>query len=316
MSKTQEPTVPDAEPGNWVDTYAPAALAPYLRLARFDRSIGAWLLLFPCWWSQALAELAQGRAYPNPRYLLLFLAGAFIMRGAGCVWNDIIDRDFDAQVARTATRPIPAGEVSVEQAMIYAIGLSLVGFLILIQLNTFTIWLGASSLILIAIYPFAKRFTYWPQVVLGLTFKWGALVGWAAINGSLDPPALVLYAGSVLWTIGYDTIYAHQDKDDDATVGLKSTALRFGDETKNWIGAFYAAAAGLWALAGAMSHAHLIFYFAIALVALQLSWQVTTLDIADRTNCLRRFRSNRDVGWGIFLGLVADMALSTLAGLA
>ena len=186
----------------------------------------------------------------------------------------------------------------------------------LLQFNSFTIWLGMGSLVLIAIYPFMKRFTYWPQLVLGLTFKWGALVGWAAIFGTLDPAALVLYAACVAWTIGYDTIYAHQDKEDDALLGLRSTALRFGDQTKSWVGGFYGAAVIGWAIAGFLCHAHLVFFVALALVALQLSWQVSTLEISNPTNCLRRFRSNKDVGWAIFLGLIADMAVSTLAGLA
>ena len=231
----QTRTVPDAPPGNWVDRLAPAAWQPYLRLMRFDRPIGAWLLLFPCWWGQALAELSLGRAYPSPFLIGLFLAGAFIMRGAGCTYNDIVDRDYDASVARTAARPIPSGQVSVAQAWVFLILLCLAGLAILVQLNAFTIVLGASSLLLIAVYPFAKRFTYWPQVVLGLTFKWGALVGWAAVTGSLSLAPVVLYAGCVLWTIGYDTIYAHQDKDDDAAVGLKSTALRFGAATQRWL---------------------------------------------------------------------------------
>ena len=225
---TRPGQVPDAPSGNWVDARAPQAWKPYLRLARFDRPIGAWLLLFPTWWSQALAEVSIGQPFPNLWYLLLFWLGAFIMRGAGCTYNDIVDRDYDARVARTAARPIPSGQVSVTQAYVFLAVLCAAGLLVLIQFNAFTIALGASSLLLIAVYPFAKRFTYWPQLVLGLTFKWGALVGWAAVTGSLSWAAFALYAGSVLWTIGYDTIYAHQDKEDDALVGLKSTALRFG----------------------------------------------------------------------------------------
>ena len=218
-------TVPDASPRNWVDRIAPAPWRPYLRLARFDRPIGAWLLLFPCWWGQALAELSVGHPYPKPWYLALFLVGAFLMRGAGCTYNDIVDKDYDARVARTAARPIPSGQVSVAEARMFLVVLCIAGFVILIQLNLFTIALGASSLVLVAIYPFMKRFTYWPQIVLGLTFKWGALVGWSAVTGSLSPTPIALYAGCVLWTIGYDTIYAHQDKEDDLLVGLKSTAL-------------------------------------------------------------------------------------------
>ncbi len=308
--------IADAPPDNWVDRHAPAALRPYLKLARADRPIGSWLLLFPCWWSLALAELARGRPYPNLWYVLLFFIGAFVMRGAGCTWNDIVDRKYDGRVARTAGRPSPSGQVSTAQALVFAIALSLTGLGVLVQFNEFTIWLGIASLGLVAIYPFMKRLTFWPQFVLGLTFKWGALVGWAAVYGELSAAPLVLYAGCVLWTIGYDTIYAHQDKEDDALLGLKSTALRFGDATQNWVGGFYAAALILWAVAGFLAGAHLIFFTALALVGVQLAWQVATVDIGDPSNCLRRFRSNRDVGWGVFLGLIADMAISALAGLA
>jgi 4-hydroxybenzoate polyprenyltransferase len=308
----QTSTVPDAPPGNWVDRLAPAAWKPYLRLARFDRPIGAWLLLFPCWWGQALAELSLGRPYPSPFLFALFLVGAFIMRGAGCTYNDIVDRDYDASVARTAARPIPSGQVSLAQAWVFLVLLCLAGLAILLQLNLFTIVLGASSLLLIAVYPFAKRFTYWPQVVLGLTFKWGALVGWAAVTGSLSPAPLALYAGSVLWTVGYDTIYAHQDKDDDLAVGLKSTALRFGADTWRWLVALYAGAILLWGIAGVLAGAGGVFMVALALAALQLGWQVATLDIADTRNCLARFHSNRLVGWALFLGLAADMGLAAL----
>jgi len=303
-------TVPDAAPGNWVDRLAPRAALPYLRLARFDRPIGAWLLLFPCWWGQALAELALGRPYPSPWLLALFLAGAFIMRGAGCTYNDIVDRDFDARVARTAARPIPSGQVSVAQARVYLVLLCLAGLAILLQLNWFTVALGAASLVLVAIYPFAKRYTYWPQVVLGLTFKWGALVGWAAVAGSLSAAPLALYAGSILWTIGYDTIYAHQDKEDDAVLGLKSTALRLGEATPAWLVAFYAGAVALWGAAGALAGAQGAFYLALTLAAAQLAWQIATLDTGDAANCLARFKSNRLVGWALLLGLAAEMALA------
>jgi 4-hydroxybenzoate polyprenyltransferase len=308
--------IADAPPDNWVDRYAPTAIHPYLKLARFDRPIGAWLLLFPCWWSLALAELARGRAYPDLWYLLLFTIGAFVMRGAGCTHNDIVDRNYDGRVERTASRPIPSGQVSIKQALAFAIALSLIGFAVLLQFNRFTIWLGVASLLPIAIYPFMKRITSWPQIVLGLTFKWGALMGWAAIYGELTLAPIALYAGSVLWTIGYDTIYAHQDKEDDAVLGLRSTALLFRDRTRNWVGGFYSGAIVLWAAAGMLAGAHLIFFSALALVGVQLAWQVSTLDTEDPQNCLRRFRSNKDVGWALFLGLLADMAISALAGLA
>lgn len=308
--------IADAPPDNWVDRYAPAMARPYLTLARVDRPIGTWLLLFPCWWSLGLAELARGRPYPNIWYLLLFMIGAFVMRGAGCAYNDIVDRDFDGRVARTAGRPIPSGQITVLQALAFAVGLSLVGLAVLLQFNSFTVWLGIASLAPIAVYPFMKRVTFWPQVVLGLTFKWGALLGWSAVYGDLSLAPIVLYAGSVTWTIGYDTIYAHQDKQDDALLGLKSTALRFGEATPTWVGGFYAAAVVLWAAAGFLAGAHLIFFTALALIALQFAWQVSSLDTREPANCLRRFRSNRDVGWALFLGLVTDMAISAVAGLA
>ena len=293
-------TVPDARPGNWVDRIAPATWQPYLRLARFDRPIGAWLLLFPCWWGQALAELSLGHPHPGPFYLALFLAGAFLMRGAGCTYNDIVDKDYDARVARTAARPIPSGQVSVAEARMFLAVLCIAGYVIVIQFNLFTIALGASSLVLVAIYPFMKRLTYWPQIVLGLTFKWGALVGWSAITGSLSAAPLALYAGCVLWTVGYDTIYAHQDKEDDAVVGLKSTALRLlsGDLTPD---------------SGDLAGARLLFFLALALAAVQMAWQVATLDSADPANCLARFRSNRLIGWLLLAGLAADMALVAFA---
>jgi 4-hydroxybenzoate polyprenyltransferase len=312
IANPADETVPDAKPGNWVQRFAPAAALPYLQLARFDRPIGAWLLLFPCWWSLGFAELAKGRPYPNPWYLILFFVGAFVMRGAGCTYNDIIDRDYDAKVARTRNRPLPSGRVTVKQALAWAVVLSLIGLAVLLQFNEFTIKLGIASLALVAFYPFAKRFTNWPQLVLGLTFKWGALVGWAAIHHGIDPAAIALYAGCVLWTIGYDTIYAHQDSRDDAVVGIKSTARHFGANTHNWVGGLYSGAVCLWALAGLLATAHLMFFAALALVSLQLAWQVTTLDTSDPANCLRRFKSNQDVGFAIFLGLLADMALSTL----
>ncbi len=315
-SPSNKDTVADAPPGNWVDAHAPMAWRPYLRLGRLDRPIGAWLLLFPCWWSLALTELSRGLPYPNLWYLALFAIGAVVMRAAGCAWNDIVDRDYDALVPRTASRPIPSGQLTVAQALVFAITLSLVGFVILLLFNGFTVLLGMGSLLLVAVYPFMKRVTYWPQVVLGLAFNWGALVGWAAVEGSLALPPVLLYAGAVLWTMGYDTIYAHQDREDDLMLGLKSTALRFGDGTPAWVGGFYTVAVVLWALAGFLAGAHLVFFFAVALVFLQMSWQVTTLDINDPANCLRRFRSNRDVGAALFLGLVADMVLSWFAGLS
>lgn len=302
--------VPDAARDNWVDRLAPAVALPYLRLARFDRPAGAWLLLFPCWWSLLLAQVALGQSTPNLWYMLLFALGAFVMRGAGCTYNDIVDRDFDARVARTAARPIPSGQVSVRAAYLFTSLLCVVGLAVLLQFNATTVGLGASSLLLVALYPFAKRYTNWPQLVLGLTFKWGALVGWTAVTGHMHAAALALYAGCVCWTIAYDTIYAHQDKDDDAVIGLKSTALHFGTRTPRWLTLFYAGAVLLWALAAILAGAHWPFWLALAATAAHLAWQVATLDTADPDNCLVRFKANRTVGWLLSAGLAADVLVS------
>ena len=277
--------VADADADNWFDRITPARLRPFGRLARFDRPTGAWLLLFPCWWGQTLGEISAGRAYPNPWHLLLFLIGAFVMRGAGCAYNDIIDRDVDAKVARTRSRPIPSGQVTPLQAMIFACMLSLAGLLVLIQFNTFTIWLAIASLALVAAYPFAKRHTNWAQLVLGFTFKWGALVGFAAATGGLGWPALWLYAGCIAWTVGYDTIYAHQDSRDDAVIGLGSTALRFGDDTGFWLAGLYAAAVVCWCLAALAAGSSWPAFAALLLVALQMVWQIATLDVKNPANC-------------------------------
>ena len=211
--------------GNWVDTLAPGWLRPYLRLARLDRPIGSWLLLIPCWWSSALAAVAAHARAPSLIHIVLFFVGAFAMRGAGCTWNDIVDRNLDAAVERTRSRPIPSGQVSVLQAALFLVLLALIGLAVLMSFNGFTIALGIASLAIVAVYPFMKRITYWPQIVLGLAFSWGALMGWAAAFGSLALAPLLLYAGSIAWVIGYDTIYAHQDREDDALIGIKSTAL-------------------------------------------------------------------------------------------
>ena len=308
--------VADAPPSNWVDRWAPVSWQPYLRLGRFDRPIGAWLLLFPCWWSQTLAQVNSGSHFPDFWYLALFAIGAFAMRASGCAYNDYVDRDIDARVERTANRPLPAGQVSPEAALGFVVVMALVGLAVLVNFNSFTIWLGISSLLVVAAYPFAKRVTSYPQLVLGLAFSWGALVGWSAIQGSIGLPALALYVGCVFWTVGYDTIYAHQDTEDDALLGLGSTALQFGEDTVSFVGAMYGLAGIFWLAAGALAGAHLVYFLSVVLVFLQMSWQVSTLDIRDSANCLRRFKSNRDVGIAMFAGLVADMALSWFAGLS
>ncbi len=231
------------------------------------------------------------------------------MRGAGCTWNDIVDRDLDRSVERTRSRPIPSGQVSVFQAAIFLVLQALIGFLVLISFNTFTIALGIASLAIVAVYPFMKRITYWPQIVLGLAFSWGALMGWAAAFGRLDAPALLLYAGSIAWVIGYDTIYAHQDRDDDALIGIKSTALLFGERTKLMLGLFYGASVILLGAAGFAAGAGMVFALGLAAFAAHLTWQIVRLDIADPDRCLALFKSDRDAGLIFFAGLLLDAAL-------
>jgi 4-hydroxybenzoate polyprenyltransferase len=292
--------------GNWVDTLAPAPLRPYLRLARADRPIGSWLLLIPCWWSAALAAVAAGRPYPDPWHIALFFIGAFAMRGAGCTWNDILDRDLDAKVARTRSRPIPSGQVSVKGAAVFLGVQALIGLAVLLQFNRLTILTGIVSLAIVAVYPLMKRVVSWPQIVLGLAFSWGALMGWAALFGRLDAPAWLLYAGSIAWVIGYDTIYAHQDREDDALIGVKSTARLFGAHTRLALLICYSLAVVLIVLAGAAAGTGAIFLVGVIAFAAHLGWQIERLDIDDPDLCLRLFKSNRDAGLILFAALVAD----------
>ncbi len=284
----------DMPVGGWVDK-CPVSIQPYMKLMRLDRPIGTWLLLLPCWWSSALAAdgLGDWRLYG---YWALFAVGALIMRGAGCTINDLADRKFDGKVERTANRPIPSGQVSVLAASIFLAGLMTAGFGILMQLNTFTILLGAASVPVLAVYPFMKRITYWPQAWLGLTFNWGALVGWSTMTGSLDWPALVLYVGGIFWTLGYDTIYAHQDKDDDIKIGVRSSALALGRRTRPFVAVVYALLIGFLSLAFLLVDAHPLAYVGLGVAAMHLVWQVLTVDIDDGPNCLKRFKSNRDFG--------------------
>lgn len=295
--------------GNWVDSRAPAALRPYLRLARADRPIGSWLLLLPCWWSAALAAVAAHQPLPNLWHVVAFAIGAAVMRGAGCTWNDLVDRDIDALVERTRSRPIPSGQVTVPQAAAFLVLQALVGLAVLVTFNRFAIAAGIASLAIVAVYPFMKRITWWPQVTLGLAFSWGALMGWAAAFGRLDAPAILLYAGSIAWVIGYDTIYAHQDREDDALIGVKSTARLFGARTKPMLTVFYTLAVALIGAAGLWAGAGLAFLAGLALFAAHLGWQVYRLDIDDSDLCLRLFTSNRDAGLILFAGLVLDAAL-------
>ncbi len=292
--------------GNWVDTRAPSWSRPYLRLARFDRPIGSWLLLMPCWWSAALASGVARDSSQLPLVIALFFVGAFVMRGAGCTWNDITDRDLDGKVERTRSRPIPAGQVSVPQALAFLIAQALIGLLVLVQFNRFAILTGIASLAIVAVYPFMKRITWWPQVVLGLAFSWGALMGFAVMLGRIDPAALVLYAGSIAWVIGYDTIYAHQDAEDDALIGVKSTARLFGARTHLALWVFYSLAVVLIGMALALSAARWPAWIGLVAFAAHLVWQIRRLDISDPALCLRIFKSNRDAGLLLFAGLLVD----------
>jgi 4-hydroxybenzoate polyprenyltransferase len=308
------PTGPVADStGNWVDTRAPAWLRPYLRLARLDRPIGSWLLLLPCWWSSALAAVAAHARVPSILHLVLFFIGAFAMRGAGSTWNDIVDRDLDASVERTRSRPIPSGQVSVGRAAVFLVLQALIGLAVLLSFNGFTVGLGIASLAIVAVYPFMKRITYWPQIVLGLAFSWGALMGWAAAFASLAAPALLLYAGSISWVIGYDTIYAHQDREDDALIGIKSTALLFGARTKPMLALFYTAAVILIGAAGFFARAGWPFALGLAAFAAHLAWQIVRLDIGNPDNCLAVFKSDRDAGLILFAGLLLDAGLRGVA---
>jgi 4-hydroxybenzoate polyprenyltransferase len=294
--------------GNWVDGVAPPFCRPYLRLARLDRPIGSWLLLMPCWWSVGLAGMHEGH-FPSVWHIVLFFIGAFAMRGAGCTWNDLVDRNLDGLVDRTRSRPIPSKQVTIAQATAFMLVQAFIGLLVLIQFNHFTVATGLASLLVVVVYPFMKRITYWPQIFLGLAFSWGALMGWPAAFGRLDLPAVILYAGSICWVIGYDTIYAHQDREDDLLIGIKSTALLFGERTAPMVASFYACAVVLIAAAGLMAGGRLIFALGVIAFAAHLAWQVTRLDIDDPAHCLVLFKSNRDAGLILFGAMLIDAAI-------
>lgn len=306
--------VADAVAGHWVDTIAPARARPYLRLARIDRPVGWWLLLLPCWWSSALAAIADSRDLPNSLHLALFLVGAIAMRGAGSTYNDIADRDLDAQVERTRSRPLPSGQIRPRAAAFFLVAQALVGLAVLLQFNGFTILAGMASLIPVAIYPFMKRVMPMPQLVLGLAFAWGGLMGWAALFGRLDPPALLLYAGTIAWVVGYDTIYAVQDIEDDAIAGIRSSARFFGRSLRFAVGLCYGASVLLIGLAAWKAGAGPVGALGIAAFAGHLGRQVRRLDGRDGRGALALFRSNRDAGLILFVGLAADAAWQRAAG--
>lgn len=304
---SSEPGVlPDSVQGQLIFRLAPKSWHPFLQLARIDRPIGWWLLLLPCWWSSALASLVQG-VLPHGSHLFLFFIGAIAMRGAGSTYNDIVDRDIDAKVGRTRSRPLPSGRVSVRAAKIFLVAQCLVGLVVLLSFNAFTIALGFASLFFVGIYPFMKRITSWPQGVLGCAFAWGGLMGWAAAFGSLAPAPIFLYLGAILWTIGYDTIYALQDVRDDSLAGVRSTARLFGDHVRFGVGLLYTGA--ILSIAAALIAAGAGFLAAAGLIlfALHLAWQVHEIDPGDEQKALRLFRSNRDAGLLLFAGLVFEV---------
>ncbi|MBN9530959.1 MAG: 4-hydroxybenzoate octaprenyltransferase [Alphaproteobacteria bacterium] len=295
-------TVADARKGNWVDAYAPAWTRPYLRLSRADRPIGTWLLLLPGWWSIAMA--APAGSAPDLWMMLLFGIGALAMRGAGCTFNDLVDRDFDGRVERTRSRPLPSGQVTPGQARIWLVVQALIGLAVLLQMGSLAILLGVASLGLIAIYPFMKRVTWWPQFFLGLAFNWGALMGEAAVAGRVSAAAIALYLAGILWTLGYDTVYAHQDKEDDALIGVKSTARLFGTRSRVVLFRFYAGMMVLMLAVGPLAALAWPYYIGLTVAALMLYRQNATLDFDDGAACLVAFRAHRDVGLVILAGFV------------
>ena len=302
-------SVADAPKDNWVDRHAPPSWRPWLRLSRADRPIGTWLLLLPCWWGVGLAMIADAPRWFDLWIVLACVVGALLMRGAGCTWNDITDRHIDGSVARTRSRPIPSGQVTVRGAVIWMVAQSLAGFAILLTLGGAAIALGFASLGLVAIYPFAKRFTWWPQIFLGLAFNWGVLLAWAAHMGNIAPAPVIAWLGGIAWTVFYDTIYAHQDIEDDVLIGVKSTARLFGQDTPRWLAGFGATAVALLGLAVAAAQpaglAAWLAWTGLAGFAAHLAWQLYRLDHHDGAPCLQLFRSNRDAGLvlALFLAL-------------
>lgn len=301
---SQSAPLPDAVPTNWVDRRAPAALRPWLKLGRFDRPTGVWLLMLPGWQAIALADAMHGRP-PSLLLLLQFFVGAALMRAAGCAFNDIVDRDIDAKVSRTAGRPVASGQISVKQAFAFIVGCSLVSLLILLTMGPLAIGLGVASLALVAAYPFMKRITWWPQAWLGLTFNWGALLGFAASSGRLDPSALLLYAGGVFWTLGYDTIYAIQDIEDDALAGVKSSARRLGDNIPRGVAAFYGLSLVLVFAAYVWAGLSFLFVPVFALYAVHLILQARRVQVGSPARALALFKANSWAGLILFAAFAA-----------
>ena len=301
--------VADAIPGNWVERLLPPSALPFAQLMRLDRPIGWWLLLIPCWWGLALAAISQNPRWEFLWFAVLFLVGAITMRGAGCVINDIFDRKIDARVERTRSRPLPSGRISLTGSLVFLALLLLLGLVILLQFNRLTVYTGLASIIIVAVYPLMKRITYWPQAVLGLAFNWGALVGWTAATDTLAAPAIVLYLAGIFWTLAYDTIYAHQDKDDDILIGVKSTALKFGSATRPWLAAFFTLNLACLVLAANWVNAGWLSYLGMAAAAAHAVWQCRTFDDANSSLCLQLFKSNRTYGLLVLTGFLVDLLI-------
>lgn len=291
---------------SWINRFLPPGLRPYALLARLDRPIGTWLLLFPCWWSIALAAGKGTHFWPDWTLMLLFGIGAVVMRGAGCTLNDILDRDIDAKVERTRGRPLPSGAVTLNGAILFLALQLFLGALVLFSLNRMAIGLGIGVLALVGTYPLMKRVTYWPQFFLGLNFNFGALMGYAAATGTLAPAPVLLYLGGVFWTLGYDTVYAHQDRAEDAAIGVKSTALRLGGGTARALVFFYGATILLWAGSGLAAHLAAPYWIALAAAAIHFIGETRTLDIDDAADCLKKFQAHRRIGWLLLLGIIVS----------
>jgi 4-hydroxybenzoate polyprenyltransferase len=309
--QTPAEALPDARADHPVWRFAPAGARPYIQLARLDRPIGWWLLLLPCWWSSALATSSLGRA-PNLLHLLLLLLGAVAMRGAGATYNDIVDRNIDARVERTRNRPLASGRLQPHQALAFLLLECLVGLAVLLSFNWFAVATGLASLVFVAIYPFMKRITSWPQAVLGLAFAWGGLMGWAAIMGGLAWPAFLIYAAAIFWTMGYDTIYALQDIRDDSIIGVRSTARLFGAKVRLAVGLLFAGAALLAEAALLAAKVGVVAQVGLLVFAAHLAWQVRSIGPEDQRKALMLFRSNRDAGLLLFAGIALDGVITQL----
>jgi 4-hydroxybenzoate polyprenyltransferase len=310
MTAEQTTGYTDIDRRHWTLRHLPPWARPFGRLARWDRPIGIWLLLFPCWWSLALAE--QGHWGALAGWMALFALGALAMRGAGCTWNDIVDRKIDAQVERTRGRPLPAGEVKLVEAFVWFVLQLAVGAAVLFKLSKFAGGIALLSLLLVAIYPTMKRLTSWPQLVLGLAFNWGALVGYATVTDTLDWPPLALYAGGVAWTLVYDTIYAMQDQRDDAVVGVRSTARRFAGAPRRWLAFFAVVALLMWTAMGVLAHLKFPYFAVLLAIALHFVWQLATLKPDDQADCLAKFKANAQIGWLLLLAILATPLIAAI----